>query len=398
MMMMMVNSLQPRWRETRRLVPRVALIKPTSWSKTVSRCLSTTTTTKQHDPVVTIGILRETYGPWERRSPLTPQHVREILQKHNVDAHNEKTGGGGVRILVQPCQRRVFSGSEYEQAGATLTNDLTEADLILGVKRPADTGMLLPNKTYMFFSHTIKGQPENMPLLQACLDEHIQLMDYERLLDESSAASVVGGGGGEESSSKPKRLVSFGRFAGLAGAIDTLHGLGRRLLAEGQSTPLLSCPPAVLCDDLAQAQERLHQIGQRITNQGLHRQEPLVISVTGKGGSVYGGVAEMLELLPHEIVPPDDLQYLFQSEMTETAQHQLYLTPLATKDAFAKTSDGSFDRMDFQNNPSQYSSTLPDKVVKYSTALINCAYWDPRFPRLLTKDEMRRLYNVGSKR
>lgn len=339
-------------------------------------------------PIVTIGILRETYGPWERRSPLTPQHVRDLLHKH---PHN-------LRILVQPCQRRVFAGSDYQEAGAILSNDLTDADLILGVKRPAHEGLLLGNKTYMFFSHTIKGQPENMPLLQACLDEHVQLMDYERLLEET-VPSPSADDGGTNDNNKQKRLVSFGRFAGLAGAIDTLHGLGRRLLAEGQSTPLLSCPPAVLCDDLAQAQERLHQIGQRIVSQGLNREEPLVIAVTGKGGAVYGGVMEILDLLPHEIVPPDDLQHLYRTETSsKSSQHQVYLVPVATQDAFERKDDASFDRQDFQSNPGLYRSTLPDKVVRYSAALVNCAYWDPRFPRLLTKDDMRTIYNDGNHR
>ena len=89
--------------------------------------------------------MRETYDPWERRCPLTPQHVRELLQKKK-----------NLRILVQPCQRRVFAAQEYQRAGATITADLSTADLIVGVKRPANEGLLLPNKTYMFFSHTIK--------------------------------------------------------------------------------------------------------------------------------------------------------------------------------------------------------------------------------------------------
>lgn len=229
-----------------------------------------------------------------------------------------------------------------------------------------------------------------MALLRACLQEHVQLLDYERLLDADTAQSV----------DKMKRLVSFGRFAGLAGAIDTLHGWGRRLLTQGVSTPFLSCPPAILCDHLAQAQDRLHQIGQRIATQGMHRHEPMVVGITGRGGAVAGGVMEMLDLLPHEVVAVPDLPALFEQETSETApqQHKVYLVPMATKDAFEKTSDGTFDRADFQTNPSRYQSILPNKVVPYTTTLINCAYWDPRFPRLLTKDDMRMLYNIGRKR
>ena len=362
MTMIAFRGLRPRGSFVRRWAP--SLTRP--W-----RCLSTTSSTET--PVVTLGILRETYDPWERRCPLTPHHVKELRQKRP-----------NVRVLIQPCQRRVFPNSEYEQAGAILTKDLSEADLIIGVKRPADESLLIPKKTYMFFSHTIKGQPENMPLLRACLDQKVQLLDYERLLDDTSE-------------SKMKRLVSFGRFAGLAGAIDTLHGMGRRLLSEGQSTPLLSCPPAILCDDLAQAQDRLHQIGQKISTQGLHRNEPMVISITGQGGCVHGGVMEMLDLLPHEIVPVSDLPALFAHE-TGSQQNQLYLVPIATEEAFEKILDGSFDRNDYSTNPSDYRSTIPSKIAPYTTTLINCAYWDPRFPRLLTKSDMRMLHNNGEKR
>jgi alpha-aminoadipic semialdehyde synthase len=297
--------------------------------------------------------------------------------------------------LVQPCQRRVFPPHAYEQVGAILTNDLQSADLILGVKRPADENLLLPDKTYMFFSHTIKGQPENMALLRACLDNDIQLFDYERLLDNNSVAN------------KPQRLVSFGRFAGLAGAMDTLHGWGRRLLAEGQSTPWLSCPPAVLCDDLAHAQDRLHQIGQRLMassqSKSTSQLRPTTIVITGKGGSVHGGVMEMLDLLPHEVVSVADLPEVCSTEnMAQQGtgtRHRppIYLVPIATHEAFEK-SGGSFDRADFQTNPSLYKSTLPTKVVPYADVLINCAYWDPRFPRLLTKQDMTNMYNSGNKR
>ena len=342
---------------------------------------STTRAMASSSATVTIGILRETYGPWERRCPLTPNHVRELLQRH---PH--------VRVLVQPCQRRVFPPDEYERVGAVLTNDLSEADMILGVKRPADTGLLLPEKTYMFFSHTIKGQPENMPLLKACLEEHVQFMDYERLLDDNTGTGANG--------DRIRRLVSFGRFAGLAGAIDTIHGLGRRLLTEGQSTPFLSCPPAILCDDLEQAQERFQQIGHKIISQGLHREEPLVMAVTGKGGTVHGGVMEMLDLLPHEVVSVEDLPVLFETENSGIGhqQHKVYLLPMATADAFKRTDDGSFNRKDFQIDPSNYRSVMAEKVIPYTNTLINCAYWDPRFPRLLSKDDMRRLYNDGQKR
>ena len=90
-------------------------------------------------------------------SPITPEHV-----KHLIDNYKDNTLTG---IYVQPSQR-IFPDSQYEKAGAIITEDLSEADILLGVKRVAKEDNLIPNKTYMFFSHVIKGQPENMNLLK----------------------------------------------------------------------------------------------------------------------------------------------------------------------------------------------------------------------------------------
>ncbi len=107
------------------------------------------------------------------------------------------------------------------QAGAIITEDLSHADLILGVKE-VPKSKLMANKTYLFFSHTHKGQPYNMALLKEILDKNIRLVDYELMVNENK-----------------KRLVFFSKFAGYAGFIDGMHGLGHRLLAMGYGTPFL---------------------------------------------------------------------------------------------------------------------------------------------------------------
>ena len=110
----------------------------------------------------TIGIVREGYNKWERRVPLTPSHVRELVSEF------------GLRILVQPCHRRVFADAEFIAAGAEMSDDLSDASLIMGVKA-MPKGDLMPDKNYLFFSHTIKAQAENMALLDTCLDKRIRL-------------------------------------------------------------------------------------------------------------------------------------------------------------------------------------------------------------------------------
>jgi alpha-aminoadipic semialdehyde synthase len=127
-----------------------------------------------------IAIRREDQSIWERRAPLSPNQVRKLVMKD------------GYKVIVQPSNRRAFQIPEYVAAGAIAQEDLSEASVILGVKQvPCD--LLLPNKTYVFFSHTIKAQEANMPLLDAALEKNIMLMDYEKIVD-----------------SKNQRLVAFG--------------------------------------------------------------------------------------------------------------------------------------------------------------------------------------------
>lgn len=156
-----------------------------------------------------IGIRREDQSPWERRAPISPEHVRTLVKKHNI------------KVLIQPSNRRAFPISTYLQAGAIAQEDLNEASVIMGVKQvPAD--LLLPNKVYVIFSHTHKAQPDNMAMLDACLEKNITLIDYERMVDEQGA-----------------RLVAFGKYAGVIGMINILHGLGLRFLALGHHTPFM---------------------------------------------------------------------------------------------------------------------------------------------------------------
>ena len=157
-----------------------------------------------------IGIRRETKNRWECRVPLTPSHVATLKASGNID------------FVIQPSARRVFPDHEYERVGATVKDDLSGCDLIMGVKEVPEAE-IMPGKQYIFFSHTHKGQPYNMPLLRGIVDKRVSLFDYELLKDPSSGS----------------RLVAFGAYAGYAGMINTLHGLGDRLLTKGYRTPFL---------------------------------------------------------------------------------------------------------------------------------------------------------------
>ncbi|KAG5460909.1 MAG: hypothetical protein BJ554DRAFT_6987 [Olpidium bornovanus] len=164
---------------------------------------------------LTIGIRRETKGRWERRAPLNPADVKRLVKDH------------GAKVLVQPSSRRVFNDDKYAEAGAAICEDLRQADVVMGIKEvePAD---MIPGKTYMYFSHTHKGQPHNMHMLKSVLDKpylrtmkKIRLLDYELITDDER-----------------RRLVLFGRYAGLAGH-SGVCGFARALLRTVTSTSTL---------------------------------------------------------------------------------------------------------------------------------------------------------------
>jgi alanine dehydrogenase len=145
-----------------------------------------------------IGIIREGKVPPDARVPLNPSHCA-LAQKEFP-----------VSILVQPSVGRCFADDEYQQADIELAEDLRSCDVLMGVKEvPVD--LLIPEKTYFFFSHTIKEQSYNRKLLQAVLAKNIRLIDYEVLTDEHG-----------------QRLIAFGKFAGMVGAHNALWTYAQR--------------------------------------------------------------------------------------------------------------------------------------------------------------------------
>jgi alpha-aminoadipic semialdehyde synthase len=353
------------------LLPR----PPRGWSSS-RRDLSTS------EVGVVLGVMRETYNLWERRAPLCPGHVKNLIDTY------QESGGKLKKVIVQPCSTRVFSNSQYESAGAVVQEDLKEADLILGVKRPLKKEDLLPGKAYSFFSHVIKGQPENMGLLNYVLDNKVQLFDYECIVDACLGSSS------KSLPRKSKRLVAFGKFAGRAGLNDSLHALGRRLLHLGYSTPFLHVPPAYIHSDWGDAKRCLQLVGEMIATEGLPN-EPLIFCITGRGGKVHSGAMEAIQELPHKILSIEELPSIANSKGPHRC---VYVLPVGVADLVENVDGTRFDRERYQAQPDEYVSTFSDRLGKHVSVLVNTAYWNERFPRLLTKNEVRGLYDESDAR
>ena len=255
-------------------------------------------------------------------------------------------------------------------------------------QRVANETDLIPNKTYFFFSHVIKGQPENMALLQSILDNNIQLFDYEAIATDVTDANT--------GKTKKQRLVAFGKYAGIAGMIDTFQCLGRRLLASGYSTPFLNCPPSYVHYDLDTATSYLRDMGGRIERDGLPKGlEPLVFAFTGNG-NVTKGALDIFKLLPHKMITLEEAALL---KNKRGPHHVVYGVMIQQQDIVAKTNSNDIDEVldvkHYRENPVEYESTFATKVAPYCNVIVNGVYWDERYPRLLTKEEAAELYGSG---
>ncbi|KAK8348668.1 hypothetical protein V6Z11_A06G095800 [Gossypium hirsutum] len=320
-----------------------------------------------------VGILSESSNKWERRVPLTPSHCARLL-------HSGREKTGIARIIVQPSTKRIHHDSLYEDVGCHISDDLSECGLILGIKQPK-LDMILPNRAYAFFSHTHKAQKENMPLLDKILAERVSLYDYEL---------IVGDNG--------KRLLAFGKYAGRAGMIDLLRGLGQRYLSLGYSTPFLSLGASYMYPSLAAAKAAVITVGEEIASQGLPSGICPVIFVFTGSGNVSVGAQEIFKLLPQVFVEPSRLPELFGKGRNVTSKRvfQVYGCIVTSCDMVShKDPSKTFDKADYYAHPEHYNPIFHEKIAPYASVIVNCMYWERRFPRLLSSKQIQELNKKG---
>ncbi len=269
----------------------------------------------------------------DKRVPLTPKKCVEALQEFPE-----------MEVAVQPSDIRCFTDAEYQELGIPLQQDLTDCDVLMGVKE-VPVEQLIPNKTYLFFSHTIKEQPQNAKLLRAILDKNITLIDYELL-----------------KSSDGQRVVAFGRYAGIVGAYNGM-------LTYGRKHGLFNLKPAYLCHEMEDMQEEYFKV----------KLPPIKIAVTG-GGRVAGGAMEVLDKMEIRKVSVFDFLY---KQFTEPVYAQLH-----SGDYNTRPDVEVWDSPDFYTNPHLYKSTFR-KFTRVTDLLLACAYWNPKAPKLFTEEEAR---------
>lgn len=313
--------------------------------------------------MLNVGIRKEDKYEQERRVAITPLHAKRIMEKHNIAFHVEKS------------PKRAFSDHEFEEAGCKLSENVNEPKTIFGIKEiPIQS--IQADKTYVIFSHVIKGQEYNMPMLKKMIENKCSLIDYECIVDENN-----------------KRLIFFGRFAGLAGMTNSLWAFGLRMKHLGIETPFLQLNQTHTYFSLEEVKKVIANIGNEITQKGLPKEIlPLTIGITGYG-NVSKGAQEILELLPTIEISPSDLLVL-KNEKNFSRNH-IYKVVFHEKHIARHKEGIPFDLQEFYSYPSHFENNF-EQYIPHLQQLINCMYWDKRYDRLITKDFLEESYKNNS--
>ncbi len=284
--------------------------------------------------MIKIGIIREGKIPVDKRVPLIPEHILQLTGKYPE-----------LEVCVQKSEVRCYPDKDYLTAGIAVEESVAGCDILLGVKE-VPIPELVAGKTYMFFSHTTKEQPYNRNLLREILKKNITLIDYENLTDQHG-----------------RRIVAFGRYAGIVGAYNGLLTYGRKF-------GLFNLRRAHACFDLADLTTEYDKI----------KLPPIKIAITG-GGRVAHGAMEVLDGAGIRQVPPKE--YL-QQEFAEAVYTQLHSHHYNKHRLGAAFSDD-----DFHRHPEEFESDFL-KFARQTDLLIAGAYWDPAAPVLFTKEDVTR--------
>ena len=305
---------------------------------------------------VKIGIIAE-HKPGEGRIPLTPAQITQ-LHRDNPD----------LTISVMPSAQRIFRDDEFLSSDITMSQDLSDANLIMAVKE-IDVKDIHGSQAYLYFSHTIKGQDYNMPMLQHILDTGATLLDYELIRDDSN-----------------RRLVFFGRHAGLAGMVNTLWAYGQRLKALGTSSPFLQIKQAQDYANLEEINLSLQILGSELSR-WMADKPAIVIGLTGYG-NVSRGAQEILANLPiHEM----SAEELLVADL-DSLHGQLIKVVFKEKDMFEPIdSNAEFELQDYFDHPEKYQAKF-QPYLKKMHMLVNCIYWDTPYPRLVTLEDIKAHY------
>ena len=281
-----------------------------------------------------IGVVREGKTPPDQRVPLTPAQCAELKRSYPE-----------VELVVESSEVRRIGDDEYRAEGIDVVQDLSGCDVLLGVKEvPLD--MLIPDTTYLFFSHTYKLQPYNAKLLRTIVDKRIRLIDYELIKRPNG-----------------QRVIGFGRWAGIVGAYNGLRAWGMRHVS-------FDLPRAIDCADMKE------MVGHA---KAVDLPSHMKIVLTG-GGRVGMGAHELLSSL--------GLREVHAEAFLKEDFNEAVFTRLDVEQYNARTDGKPFDMEGFMTDATGYKSTFMP-YAEVADMFIAGHYWAEGSPFLFTREDMK---------
>jgi alanine dehydrogenase len=279
------------------------------------------------------GIIKERKNPPDRRVVFSPEKLSEFKEQFATST-----------IKVESSAIRVFSDEAYQKEGFEVTSDVSDCDVLIGVKEvPIEA--LVPSKKYFFFSHTIKKQPYNRKLLQAVIDKKITLYDHEVIVKENGM-----------------RLIGFGRYAGIVGAYNGFRAIG--LTHE-----TFSLPKAEKLNSQQELIQQLHKI--QLPN--------IKILLTGNG-KVARGAKEMLDGMQLKEVDVD-------TYLSQTFNEPVYCR--ADVLDYNKRIDGQvIKNRDFYQHPEKYEANFM-RFAKVTDYFIAGHFFGDGSPYLFSREDAK---------
>ncbi len=291
---------------------------------------------------------KEHKNRWERRTCLTPDAVKKLIEK-------------GYQIDVEMSAVRIFQDQQYQQAGCQLVSTPDLHQFILGIKEPP-VDSIQPNQVHLAFSHTHKGQAYNMPLLQKFLDQKATLLDYELITNDDG-----------------QRTIAFGRYAGIAGAVDTLGLAGEKLKLKGVESPLQQVKQSWQYQQLTTLKQALNTID-------ISHSEAIRVVVVGSG-KVGQGSVEVCQWLGLKLLSSEDF-------LSGNIPKESFYTVLSSRHLYSK-----IDAVDSQVEKFNYDDFLEKGKQSYQSnfykflgqfdILLHTPYWEEKYPALLPLEVMQ---------
>ncbi|MES2239396.1 MAG: NAD(P)-dependent oxidoreductase [Bacteroidota bacterium] len=279
------------------------------------------------------GILKERKTPADRRVVFSPNELVKLKELYPE-----------VSIKVERSDIRVFSDAEYQNLGIEVADDISDCDVLFGVKEiPVEN--LIPNKSYFFFSHTIKKQAYNRGLLLALLEKNIAFYDHETIVNDTN-----------------HRLIGFGRYAGMVGAYNSIRAFGIKF-------ELFKLPKA---ETLSGKEDLIRHLKRLVL-------PPLKFVVTGTG-KVGGGVKEILDAIKVKSVTVENY-------LTKNYAQAVY-TQIDALEYNKRKDDSVLELEDFFQNPQDYENNF-ERFTKVSDIVITGHFHANAAPLILTREMLQ---------